>query len=141
LTFTGEYSKVCGGQEELEAFAVELGGSAKLCGICMARQARLKGQVPSGSRYGSLRDYLARRGVSEVRTTFAEGEELVGHLPESARLHRAWWSNSSHVARAWRESGWHLQSVSQVAEQVVFVRDTTSKPKPSGNESPAVAGR
>jgi hypothetical protein len=31
--------------------------------------------------------------------TFAEVEELVGRLPDSARLHRAWWSNNSHVAR------------------------------------------
>jgi hypothetical protein len=133
-TFTGDYSKVCGSQEELQAFATELGGSAKPCGMCMARQRRPRDEVPSGSRYSPLRSYLAGRGGNEVRMTFAEVEELVGRLPDSARLHRAWWSNSSHVARAWQEAGWHLQSVSQAAEQVVFVRGATFRPSHGGNE-------
>ncbi len=38
-TFTGDHSKVCGDQEELEAFAAELGGRAKTYGVCMARSA------------------------------------------------------------------------------------------------------
>jgi len=38
-TFTGDHSEVCGGQEELEAFAAELGGRAKTYGVCMARSA------------------------------------------------------------------------------------------------------
>ena len=58
--------------------------------------------------------------------SFAELEELVGRLPDSARLHRAWWSNSSHVARVWRDVGWRLQSMNQAAEQVVFTRGTDS---------------
>jgi hypothetical protein len=101
-TFTCDYSKVCGSREELEAFAVELGGNLKPCGICITQQARPSGQRPRGSRYLPLRDYLAGRRDNEIRMSFAEVEELVGRLPDSARLHRAWWSNSSHVARAWR---------------------------------------
>jgi hypothetical protein len=69
--------------------------------------------------------------------TFAEVEHLVGRLPDSARLHRAWWSNNSHVARAWQDAGWHLQSVNQAAEQVVFVRGATSRPSRGGNEDHA----
>jgi hypothetical protein len=49
-------------------------------------------------------------------------DTLVGLLPNSARLHRAWWSNSSNAARAWREAGWQVQSVNQAAGEVVFAR-------------------
>jgi hypothetical protein len=41
-------------------------------------------------KYDPLRDYLAGKTGSEVRMTFAEVEELVGPLPDSARIHRAW---------------------------------------------------
>jgi Putative DNA-binding domain len=125
-TFTGDYSKIWGSRDELEAFAAELGGSVRLCGICMA-QARMSGQAVRRSRYFPLRDYLTRCHGADVRMSFAEIEELVGRLPDSARLHRAWWSNSSHVARAWRDVGWHLRSVNQAAEQVVFERVTESQ--------------
>lgn len=125
-TFTREYSKICGNRGELEAFAAELGGSVKLCGICMAQQPRLSGQG-RGSRYSPLRDHLTRCHGAEVRMSFAEIEEIVGRLPDSARSHRAWWSNSSHVARTWRDVGWHLRSVNQAAEQVVFERVTESR--------------
>lgn len=132
--FTRDYSKVCGSRDELEAFAVELDGSIKPCGICMVQHAGMGSRRPSGSRYLPLRDFLAERRGSEVRMSFAEVEELVGRLPNSARLHRAWWSNSSHVARAWRDAGWRLQSVNQAAERVVFVRSTESGLSVGGND-------
>ena len=125
-TFTRDYSKVCGSQEELEEFAFNLGGRLKRCGICIARQATPGSQRLSGSKYLPLRDYLAGRQGSEVKMSFSEVEELVGHLPASARLHRAWWSNSSHVARAWTDAGWHLRSVNQSAEHVIFTRGTNA---------------
>jgi predicted dithiol-disulfide oxidoreductase (DUF899 family) len=34
-TFTGDYSKLCGGRGELEARARRLGGTAKACGHCL----------------------------------------------------------------------------------------------------------
>lgn len=112
--FTRDYTKVCGSRGELEAFAAGLGGSVKPCGICMARQAGPRSETPGRrSRYVPLRDYLANRDDHEVKLSFAQIEELVGPLPDSARSHRAWWSNSSHVARAWRDVGWHLQAVNQ----------------------------
>lgn len=67
--------------------------------------------------------------------SFAEVEELVGQLPNSARLHRAWWSNSSHVAQAWRDAWWHLQSANQAAERVVFARGTESRRSLGGNDA------
>jgi hypothetical protein len=34
-TFTGDYSKLCGGRDELEAYARRLGGTAQACGHCL----------------------------------------------------------------------------------------------------------
>jgi hypothetical protein len=34
-TFTGDYSKLCGGRDELEARARRLSGTAKACGHCL----------------------------------------------------------------------------------------------------------
>jgi hypothetical protein len=119
-TFTGDYSKVCGGREELDALADQLGGTATSCRLCLDDHQQGRG-ARVGGRYGPLRDYLAGQSGSQVRMTFAEVEDLVGPLPSSARLHRAWWANGSLVqAQAWRDAGWHVESVDQAAEQVTF---------------------
>jgi hypothetical protein len=74
-------------------------------------------------KYDPLRDYLAGKTGSEVRMTFAEVEELVGPLPDSARVHRAWWANDSKVeALAWRAAGLRVASVNQSSGLVVFAR-------------------
>ena len=135
----GDYCKVCGRRDELEKFADQLGGSVQPCGTCLATEAALNGRALDRSRYGPLRDYLARCPSGEVEMTFADIEQLVGALPDSARLHRAWWSNSSNAARAWMAAGWRLKSVDQSAGQVVFARgslepagDRNSVPGPRG---------
>lgn len=38
-TFTRVYAKVCGSRNELEEFAAKLGGSLRLCGLCMAQRS------------------------------------------------------------------------------------------------------
>jgi len=74
-------------------------------------------------KYDPLREYLAGQGGAEVPMTFDEVERLVGPLPSSARVHRAWWANDSEVeALAWRTAGWHVRSVNLAAEYVVFAR-------------------
>ena len=59
-------------------------------------------------------------------TTFGEIEAILGfRLPDSARLHRPWWSNSkkgnghSH-ALAWQAAGWRTRKVDLEAETLVF---------------------
>jgi hypothetical protein len=47
-----------------------------------------------GSRYEALTSHLAGRPDAVIELTFAELDRLVGGLPESARRHQAWWSNS-----------------------------------------------
>src|ERR1022692_1018832 len=74
-------------------------------------------------KYDPLHDYLTEQVGDEVRMMFTEVEELVGRLPESARVHRAWWANDSKVeALAWREAGWRVQSVNQALGEVIFAR-------------------
>ena len=66
--------------------------------------------------------------------TFAEVEQLVGPLPDSARNHRAWWGNDSKVeALACRAAGWHVESVNQSSGQVVFARGATGGTSRSGH--------
>jgi hypothetical protein len=144
-TFTGQYSKVVGGCDELEAFARGLDGQARPCGLCLRQPV-----APDGGKYGPLRDYLAGLEGDDAQMSFAQIEELVGRLPESARAHRAWWSNGSHVeARAWRDAGWRVHSVDQAAGQVTFARSSASPSRRAGHSEtlrqspyidPALAG-
>lgn len=74
-------------------------------------------------KYDPLRDLLASRQLDEVVLTFADVEKLVGPLPASAHVHRAWWANDSKVqAQAWRSAGWRVAAVDQKAQRVTFAR-------------------
>jgi hypothetical protein len=76
------------------------------------------------NRYDPLRDYLAGLDQATVTMSFGRVEELVGPLPASARKHRAWWANDSKVeAQAWRGAGFHVDSVDQRNERVIFAFD------------------
>jgi len=81
------------------------------------------------SKYEPLRRYLASQGGRETPMTFMEIENVLGfRLPESARVHRPWWSNNvgTHVnAAAWRNAGWRTSKVDLGAERVTFVREPT----------------
>ena len=68
----------------------------------------------------------------EWRTTFGEVEAILGfRLPDSARPHRPWWSNSkkgnghSH-ALAWQAAGWRTRTVDVEAETLQRLPLTTS---------------
>jgi hypothetical protein len=139
-TFTGEYTKVCGDQKELDEFARDLGSAPAPCGLCIGPALPARDQRrQNGGKYAPLRDYLARSTGARVRMSFAEVENLVGRLPESARLHRAWWANGSNVeAQAWRDAGWHVDSVNQVAGEVVFARGAMGQAR---RDSPRAAIR
>ena len=73
------------------------------------------------NKYDPLRDYLAGLDQTPVTMSFERVEELVGPLPASARKHRPWWANDSKVeAQAWRAADWHVDTVDQRNERVVF---------------------
>ena len=91
------------------------------------------------NKYDPLRDYLTGLDQTTVTMSFGRVEELVGPLPTSAWKHRAWWGNDSKVeAQAWRTAGWHVDSVDQRTERVVFAIGWVgaATPKPTrGTES------
>jgi hypothetical protein len=123
-TFTGDYAKVCGDRRELEEFADQLEGHAPPCGLCLNQPGQPQRRASAGGKYSPLHDHLARCTATRVRMTFAEVEELVGRLPDSAHRHRAWWGNngSNVEARAWLDAGWRVESVNQASGDVVFAR-------------------
>ena len=103
------------------------------------------------NKYDPLRDYLAGLDQTSVTMSFGRVEQLVGPLPASARKHRPWWANNSKVeAQAWRAAGWHVDSLDQRNERVVFAigrvggshleASADSRPTPEGNTGPAHAG-
>lgn len=131
VTFTGDYAKVCGEQNELEEFAGHLGGHAQPCRLCLAQRGQLVPAKPAGGKYGPLREYLSGASGTRVRMTFAAMEDLAGRLPESAYRHRAWWGNNDGnvEAKAWLDAGWRVESVNQAAGEVVFSRAADGQPR------------
>jgi hypothetical protein len=82
------------------------------------------------SKYSPLRDHLASYPGErqELLMTFEQIEDLVGKLPRSAYVHRAWRSNTADAkvaARAWRLAGWYVKSIDRDNKQVVFARSFT----------------
>jgi hypothetical protein len=85
------------------------------------------GRVMSG-KYLSLYTYLENRYANVVVLTFAEIEDLLGFtLPDLARLHQDWWTNTdSNAARPSHADSWILASrtakPNMLAQTVVFER-------------------
>jgi hypothetical protein len=79
------------------------------------------------AKYDPLRTFLQSSPVSRVSMSFEQIEQLLGaSLPESARVHRAWWANEAvgqHVqARSWLEAGFSVTALDQERRSVVFER-------------------
>lgn len=74
-------------------------------------------------KYDALRDRLAG-APTPLELTFDAIDALVGGLPSSALIHRAWWANEEHgqhvQARAWREANRRVESVDLVRRRVTF---------------------
>lgn len=78
-------------------------------------------------KYSRLYAHLQNQGGQEWKTTFYEVERILGfELPDSARVHRPWWSN--HIdgghsqALAWQIAGWRVSAVDLEEESLVFQR-------------------
>ena len=75
--------------------------------------------------YEPLRRRLLDLAEGAWQTTFQDVEGVLGRsLPNSARKHQAWWSNTkthSH-AEAWLGAGWRTRDVDVAAETVTFAR-------------------
>ena len=100
-----------------------------------ASRGQLVRDAAARGKYAPLfRHLLSAHPALEWRTTFGEVESILGfRLPDSARLHRPWWSNSkkgsghSH-ALAWQAAGWRTREVDIEAETLVFAPEGASLP-------------
>ncbi len=75
-------------------------------------------------RYEALTDHLQQVGAAAVTLRFGEIESILGaRLPDSARKHAAWWSNSlrSWQSRTWLGAGFRARA-SLRDERVEFYR-------------------
>ena len=107
-----------------------------------ATRDQLVRDAAARGKYAPLyRHLLSARPEPKWRTTFGELEGILGfRLPDSARLHRPWWSNSkkgsghSH-ALAWQAAGWRTREVDIEAETLVFARSagTSASGGPPGS--------
>ena len=85
-------------------------------------------EMANRGKYQRLYAHLCRLTTSEWRTTFGEIESVIGFdLPQSARLHRPWWSNqrggSGHSqALAWSAAGWETAEVDMDSERLTLRR-------------------
>ncbi len=104
-------------------------------------QRRRDGGVPR--KYAPLyRRLLSTPTEREWRTTFRELEAILGfRLPDRARAHGPWWSNSGAGrghghSRCWRAAGWRTKEVDVDAETLVFARspDDSRPEKPSATQ-------
>ena len=111
----------------------------------MPGEDRLRKVVERG-KYAPLYRSLRMRSERRWPVSFADIEAVLGFtLPESARLHRPWWSNQrsrrgyAH-SLAWQLAGWRTAAVDLEHESLVFEREETIGDKAHPYASPAPAG-
>jgi len=92
------------------------------------------------SKYDPLRQHLEALATQTWHASFADIERTVGFpLPESARLHPAWWANSNDNMpqhKAWLGAGWRTSGLNLAGGFVLFDRVAGERTSP-----PAVASR
>ena len=99
-------------------------------------------QVVERGKYALLYRCLCARSGRQWRVSFTDVEALLGFtLPQSARLHRSWWSNrrNSHGyahSLAWQLAGWRTAAVDLERESLVFERKETIGQQPLPHRSP-----
>lgn len=93
---------------------------------------QLMREVAARGKYAPLFRHLAALDMPRWQTTFGDIESILGFsLPNSARIHRPWWSNQANGghshALAWQAAGWRTCAVDLAAEALAFERigDTT----------------
>ena len=102
-------------------------------------------QVAAHGKYAPLFRHLAALETHRWPATFREVEAVLGFsLPNSARVHRPWWSNQANGghshALAWRAAGWKTCAVDLAQESLVFERIKDTAPA-SDSAAPALSMR
>lgn len=94
----------------------------------MQNRTELIKSAAQRGKYAPLYRHLQSLRTLEFRTSFSALEAILGfRLPNSARLHRPWWSNSSagnghSHALAWQAAGWATEAVDLNGETLTFRR-------------------
>ena len=96
-------------------------------------------QMAARGKYQRLYSHLCSLPDREWKVSFADIETVLGfELPESARIHRPWWSNQidgHSEAIAWMAAGWETAEVDVRGETLLFRRQQTQAiRRPSLNE-------
>ena len=96
-------------------------------------------QMAARGKYQRLYSHLCSLPDPEWKVSFADIETVLGfELPESARLHRPWWSNQidgHSQAIAWMAAGWETSEVDVRGETLLFRRRRSQAiRRPSLNE-------
>ena len=98
-------------------------------------RARKHRQMAARGRYQRLYSHLCSLPEQEWKVSFTDIEAVLGfELPDSARLHRPWWSNQidgHSQATAWMAAGWETAEVNLRGETLLFRRketETTRRP-------------
>lgn len=74
------------------------------------------------SKYDPIGEHLSTLTTRHTTLTFEQMETLIHRkLPDSARTHRAWWSNSGQPhSRIWVDQGWEVDTVNFDRGTVTF---------------------
>ncbi len=99
------------------------------------------------AKYDPLEAHLKSVGFERIRMTFGEVEQVIGSsLPDSARKHRAWWSNNpsnSAITHAWLAAGYRTEGVSIEHEALSFRKSASVRgpvrSKPESKAHPVLA--
>lgn len=98
-------------------------------------------------KYARLTVYLEQQIADRLTLPFAEIERIVGfELPNSARKHDPWWTNSRSLGRhneAWLNVGWETTDLNMKAQTIAFLRagPTEAVRRQSGAEGLRPAAR
>ncbi len=97
----------------------------------------------ASSKYSGLALHLSGVPASTWRARFSDIEKVLGFpLPESARQHRAWWSNNGSnnvMTKVWKSAGWETEQVDMENQVLVFRKLSGARsPAPTGGASPAL---
>jgi len=79
--------------------------------------------MPKGDKYIGLAEFLEKRNEQELSLSFKQIERLIGDsLPLSAKIHRAFWSNTKthSVAYGWIHTDYRTNNVDFENELVTF---------------------
>ena len=86
-------------------------------------------EMAARGKYQRLYSHLCSLPDREWRVSFGDIEAVLGfELPDSARLHRPWWSNQAgghSQSTAWMAAGWETAEVDVRGETLLLRRRNT----------------